>query len=366
MEIAEERAEKLARLRRLMHEAQVDAIWLRRMSSFAWLTAGATDYVNIADEHGIASLLVTPTDVFIVTNTIEAPRLTAEEHLSEIGFTWHVSPWHEPADPLKLLAPGAIVGADEPYPGTVNLGGAISNLRSRLLPSETERMRDVGRRCAQAMSRTVQRIAPGMSEFDIAGLLAENAYAQGVVPIVNLIATDERIVQFRHPIPTQKKLERYAMVVLSGRRHGLIASLTRLVYFGRLPAELRRRAEAVAHVDATLIAHTRPGARLADIFQAGVKAYADAGYADEWQYHHQGGVSGYEGREEKGRPASTSIVYLGQAYAWNPSIAGVKSEDTIIVGAEANEVITATPELPVLDVEVSGYRMARPAIWERV
>ena len=361
-----ERAEKLSRLRRLLAEAHLDAIWLRRMSSFAWLTAGAADYVSIADEHGIASILVTPQRAIIATNNIEAPRLRAEEGLDDAGFEWHVSPWHEPADVLSAWAAGQSVGCDEAFPGTTNLAGAISALRSQLLPAETERMRDVGRRCGQAMDATLEAIEPGMSEMDIAGLLAANAYTQGVVPIVNLVAADARTADYRHPIPTERRLQRYVMVVLSGRRYGLIAALTRFVHFGPLPKDLRVRAEAVAHVDATFIANTRPGRRLADIFQAGVEAYAAAGYRKEWLHHHQGGTAGYEGREEKARPASTSIVYQGQAYAWNPSIAGAKSEDTILVGAADNEVITVTLHVPTLVVRVGDRNYMRPAIWERV
>ena len=365
MNLHEERQEKLARLRRLMAEAGLGALWLRRMSSFAWLTAGATDYVNIADEHGIASIIVTPDATHIFTNNIEAPRLMAEEGLNDAGLEWHVSPWHEGADPLSIAPAGSGIGTDEAFPGAQNMAAAISSLRSQLLPPETERMRDTGRRCGLALSAAMPQVVPGMTELQIAGILAREAYAQGIVPLVNLVAVDERVSQFRHPIPTNKKMQRYAMVVLSGRRHGLIASLTRLVHFGPLPKELRQRAEAVARVDAALIAATRPGRRLSDIFQIGVEAYAAAGYRKEWIHHHQGGTSGYEGREEKGRPAATGTVFEGQAYAWNPSIAGTKSEDTVIVEAAENEVITFTPNLPNLTVRVQDQLLVRPAVWER-
>jgi len=366
MNLAEERREKLARLRRLMSESEVDAVWLRRMSSFAWLTAGAADYVSIADEHGVASLLVASDKVSLFTNNIEAPRLLAEEGLAEADeVEWQIAPWHEPADPLASLPAGARVGCDEAFPGARNLAGPVSSLRSRLLPPETERMRDLGRRCGVAMAGAVQQVAPGMREFEIAGILAREALAQSVVPVVTLIAVDERVTQFRHPIATDRRMQRYAMLVLSGRRHGLIASLTRLVHFGPLPRDLRQRAEAVARVDAALIANTRPGRRLADIFQAGVEAYAATGYRDEWLHHHQGGTSGYEGREEKGRPAASGVVYEGQAYAWNPSIAGTKSEDTIIVGSAANEVVSITPQLPTVVLRVGDETIARPAIWEK-
>lgn len=45
--------------------------------------------------------------------------------------------------------------------------------------------------------------------------------------IVNLIATDERIYNYRHPLPTDKKLDKYAMVVLCGRKQGAGLPVTR-------------------------------------------------------------------------------------------------------------------------------------------
>ena len=152
------------------------------------------------------------------------------------------------------------------------------------------------------MDQAIRAVRPGMTEFQIAGLLAEASQSRGVQPIVNLIATDQRIYTFRHPLPTAKTLERYAMMVLCGRAHGLVCSLTRLVHFGPLPAELRRKAEAVAVIDAAFIAATRPGRTLGDVLARAVQAYADSGFADEWRLHHQGGPAGYEPRERIATP----------------------------------------------------------------
>jgi len=185
-----------------------------------------------------------------------------------------------------------------------------------------------------------------------------------VQAIVNLIATDARIFAFRHPLPTNKELERYAMLVLCGRKWGLVASLTRLIHFGPLPQEVRRKQEAVAQVDATFIAATRPGARLSDVFKRGMEAYAQVGYPDEWKLHHQGGVAGYEPREYIATPASRQVVRPPQAFAWNPSITGTKSEDTIIVTEKGYEIITGIQDWPQIPVQVEAQRMERPAILE--
>jgi antitoxin VapB len=179
-----------------------------------------------------------------------------------------------------------------------------------------------------------------------------------VQAIVNLIATDERIYSYRHPLPTAKKLDRYAMLILCGRKNGLICSLTRLVHFGPLSDELKRKVAACAKVDAAFIQTTRPGRTLGEIFDKAVSAYAAEGFTDEWQKHHQGGTSGYEPREYLAVPGSQDRVTNGQAYAWNPSITGYKSEDTILVGETQNEVLTEMPDWPATVID----GIARPSI----
>jgi antitoxin VapB len=148
------------------------------------------------------------------------------------------------------------------------------------------------------------------------------------------------------------------MLILCGRQHGLVCSLTRLVHFGPLSDELKRKAEACARVDATFIMSTRPGQTLGEIFSKAADTYAATGFPGEWQKHHQGGTSGYEPREYLAVPGSRDRVNIGQVYAWNPSITGYKSEDTILVGKTQNEVLTEIPDWPVTIID----GIARPSI----
>ena len=120
----------------------------------------------------------------------------------------------------------------------------------------------------------------------------------------------------------------------------------------------------MAQVDANFNAATRPGRKLCDIFDVAVESYRALGFADEWRLHHQGGLAGYEPREIVATPQSQYEVALGQAYAWNPSITGTKSEDTILVGERENEILTAIPGWPAIKVEVDGCTLERPAILE--
>jgi Xaa-Pro aminopeptidase len=355
---------KQERLRALMAERRVDALLLQRVSSFAWATCGAACYVNTAVANGEASLLIAPSGRHLLTNSIEAPRLDGEEHLAEQGWQFHVAPWYEAQDTLGWLASGLRLGADGPVPGAVDLSHDMARLRANLMPEEGERFRKLGQLCAEAIDDAVRAVRPGQTEYEISALLAREADRRGAQAIVNLIATDERVFAIRHPLPTGKEMARYAMLVLCGRRWGLVCSVTRLVHFGRLPDELRRKGEAVAAVDATFFDSTRPGRTLGQIFERAAAAYAEGGFPDEWQWHHQGGPAGYEPREYIATPHSQDLVLSGQAYAWNPSIAGTKSEDTVLVTDSGVEVLTAIDGWPMLPVAVGDAEYERPAILE--
>lgn len=356
---------KITRIQDFLDRRGLDALLLRQVSSFAWATCGATSFVVTASTEGIASLLITPQKRFLITNNIEAPRLSAEEGLEEQEWEYLVSPWYADHDPIEKLTKGMKLGVDGVYPGAVDITNDIAWLRSQLTPQEGQRFRVLSKICAQGMQQAISVTTPGMTEFQIAGILAQAVESGGVKAIGNMVATDERIYKFRHPLPTSKSLSKYAMLILCGRRWGLVCSLSRLVHFGKLPDDLRQRAEAVAYVDAAMISATRHGNTMGGVFQTAQKAYASKGFADEWQNHHQGGSVGYEPREITATPASEQPILCGQVYAWNPSIAGVKSEDSFLVGERENEILTAMPDWPTLDIQIGNQLIKRPAILEK-
>jgi len=201
-----------------------------------------------------------------------------------------------------------------------------------------------------------------MSEHQIGALLAGKLLGVGVTPAVLLIAVDERISNYRHPIPTDKVLERQVELVVGARKWGLGISATRLAHFGELPAELGDKHTAVCQVDAAFILETRPGAAIKDIFRKAAEVYEASGYRDEWRLHHQGGATGYAPRDYIGGLESSEIVLEGQAFAWNPSITGTKSEDTIIARADEIQIISQAEAWPMLEIEYQGQKIARPDI----
>jgi Xaa-Pro aminopeptidase len=356
---------KLERISDLLNKYKLEALLLQKTGNFAWATCGADSHINTADSMGVASLLITRANRYLLTNNIEAGRLMQEEGLAEQDWELQVSPWFEKGEKITGLIGGMKVGADTSLPNALDLSHDIATLRSQLTKAEGDRFKELGNLCALGMRQAIEAVKPGMNEYELAGLLAQSVESRGVQAIVNLIATDERIFSYRHPLPTSKILRNYAMLILCGRKWGLICSITRLVHFGQLPDEVRHKANGVARIDAEMIAATRPGNTLGDVFDRVQSAYAAAGFPDEWKLHHQGGSAGYAPREVTATPASTEPILLGQAFAWNPSIAGAKSEDTILVGESSNEIITEMTDWPTIDIQIGDQVIKRPAILEK-
>lgn len=352
---------KLARVRGLMQQHNVGTLWLRRTDNVAWITGGVDVAINTADSVGVASVVITQDRASIVTNTIEGPRLRDEDRVEDRGFELQISSW-EQSQPLTF---GTTLGVDFPLENALDLSVELRKTRMALLPVEIERARRLGRLCGDAMRAAVGRTNPGMTEWQIAAALSDETYRRGVRPIVVLIATDERIHRFRHPLPTGKTMDRYAMLVLCGRLDGLVCSVTRLVHTGTLPDDLRRRMRACAEVDGAVIAASQPGVTLGQMFATLQDAYKNAGYDGEWRLHHQGGTAGYGAREFLALPGEQTALAAGMLCAWNPSITGVKSEDTVLVTGGTPEILTVTENWPTLPVTVGGMTLVRPVVLER-
>jgi len=348
--------EKLGRIRALMVREELSNILITMQNNFLWLTGGRP-YINSGVEHACGEILVTCDKVYLLANNIEATRLVTEE-LTGLPLIKSEYSWWETTgqrDRLRELTEDGRVITDS------ELAERFAALRWSLTAEEQERYFDTGKSVAQALEEVAYQVKPGLTEREIAVLIRQSSQNKGVNPWVNLVAADERNFQYRHPLPTDRKLEHYVMLVLTGQKHGLFAAASRLVHFGPISEDIKRRHNAVLKVDVAFNANTRPGNVVKDAFAAGIVAYGKVGFGDQWQYHHQGGMTGYNARDFRGTAECSVPITINQAYAWNPSIAGVKSEDTFLI--KNNESILLTQStFPTVEVEYAGNCMSRPAI----
>jgi Xaa-Pro dipeptidase len=359
-------AGKVEAVRDWLEERDLSGVLFSTQANFAWITAGGEDHVSIGDSAGIASVLVTRDAVAVLTSNIEGVRLV-EEELQDLPIEVVTYQWHRQDPERPLVAersdPARVV-SDSGRTGFRNQGEALAHLRFTLSPAEIDRYRALGVDAAGAVEEASRSARPGDTEMEIAGRVADLCASRGILPLVNLVAVDRRIAAYRHPIPTRARFERTLLVALTGRRAGLHASLTRMVHLGAADDELIARHDAVTRVDARMISASVPGNTLHDVFVRAERGYEAEGFPGEWELHHQGGLTGYAGREIFATRHSHYRLGAHQACAWNPSITRVKSEDAIITTNQAPEVITRTRDWPQKQVEINGSLLERPAMWK--
>ena len=346
-------------------------VLLNAQHNFSWLTAGGTNGVDTSREPGAGALVVRRDGKrFVLASRIEMPRLLAEE-LPEEDFEPVEFGWEEEkgwptflADRAQaLLEDGAALGSDLPLSAQVRtVEGSLARCRYQLTSSEIDRYRSLGHEAGEAVGDLMRTLRPGETEQEIARRASDSLAARGGRAVVALVAADERLRKFRHPVPTGRRWEKTLMVVVCARRGGLTASLTRIVCAGAVPDELRRRTEACARVHARLLLAMRPGATGAELYGVAARAYAEEGYEGEQRLHHQGGACGYRTRDWVAHPSSGETVQASQAFAWNPSITGSKVEETCIAFDDGVEVITASTDWPSITVEAGGWRYTAPDV----
>ncbi|MCT2590705.1 M24 family metallopeptidase [Streptomyces sp. N2-109] len=341
--------EKRDRLCALGTRHGLDTLILRAPATLAWLLGARTHVPQTLDTACFTVLLITGTgQLTVVANAIEAPRLRDTE-LAGLDADWQTVPWWESRDDRLLSGPRT--GSDMPRLDEIPLTAEIARVRRVLTGRQQDQLAEVARDTAEAATDTAHRLTPGRTERAAAADLAHALLERGLDPVVLLVAADERIDRHRHPLPTERAATRRMMLVACGRRHGLIASITRFVSFGAPTASEQRRYERLLEVERAFLDSSLPGARLGAVFGAGVTAYTANGFPpDEWHRHHQGGFSGTQPREFPAHHASAELLAQGSAVAWNPSGGGWKVEDTALVLAGGVRTLVHDDRWPTVRV----------------
>lgn len=365
---------KLAKARELMHAQGLDALVLGRADSFAWITGGGDSRCAFVTDTGVALVLITGRRQFILTSNVEAERID-EEVLAHLRpsrmFDVVAYPWYEETNSavLRILAEMGVnserrYGADFPLLGSNPVHPLLVSLRVPFTPWEALRYPSIGRGVSDAVERVCWHIRPGMTEREIAGAVACELMSSGYTPTVLLVGADDRVRTRRHPIPTDGVLNRYCMVVVCAHLGGLTVALTRSVHFGTPPADIATAHLCAARVYAAMIAVTRPGSTYQDVMTQAIAQYEAEGYPGEWRRHHQGGPIGYQDREFFVAPdAARGTMQDNLAVAWNPSVTGAKSEDTLLLRSDGVDVVTAaSTRWPTLEIPTDAGIVRRPDI----
>lgn len=357
---------KVNRIINLLHEENLDALYLTRSTNFFWITAGSSSVVTICMEGGVASILITKDGrKFAITDTVEANRMKEEESLEALGFEVISQEWfeHKNAAFIKDIV-GSLekVGADIQFAETKNLQEKINPLRYSLTYNEICRYQYLGDTMSEALEKYVATVKPGMTEYEIAGGVANALWPKEIDQVLFLVASDDRILKYRHACPTSKKLEKSLMVSCNGRYKGLITTTTRMLYFGTPPKGLLEQYDVTAEIECRMIEATKPGVDELVPHLVGKKAYEEFGYENMYYKHHQGGTQGYYNRNSLVSESCHSITQMNQCYCYNPAIDGTKTEDAFIATQDGPLMITKPFSFPKITKTINGVTFERPGM----
>ncbi len=289
--------------------------------SVAWFTSGGDLGQISRSEHSSILLFINRTSRAVVSDNVQSSRVF-EEELAGLGFQLKERPWFD--DPFQVVAElchNKRVATDLGSTGVLHWrreADPLRNLRQRLTPLERQRLRELGRTLTLAVEATCRNFDRGEREADVAGHLAHRLIREGVVPVDLRVASDDRLARYRQPTFKAAPIRKRATIAVTGRRHGLCASVTRTVSFGKVEPEFATHHRLAAMVDATCIFFSRPGETVAEVFRRGKRIYEKFNAPHEWTLDYQGVLIGYSPREVLLTPEARFVLEPDMALCWSP------------------------------------------------
>jgi Xaa-Pro dipeptidase len=357
---------KVDRVINLLKAEDLDALYLTRQSNFAWITAGANGVVTKCVEDAVAAILVTRDGSrYAITNVIEERRMKEEQHLEELGFKILSQAWYENKN--KDMIVGIVgnmdgVGADVHFGSAKMIQDKILPLHYSLTYNEICRYQYLGDNMSEALEEYLATVKPGMTEYEIAGGVANALWPKGIDQVLFLVATGDRIRHHRHAVPTSKKLENSLMVSCNGRYKGLITTTTRLVYLGTPPSTLLEQFDVNVEIECQMIEATKPGVDELVPHMLGKKLLEKSGFGDMYYRHAQGGPQSYYNRYYGVSEAVHNTTQPNQCYCYQPVIDGTKTEDAFIATEQGPLMVTKPVSFPKVTKTINGVTIERPGM----
>jgi Xaa-Pro dipeptidase len=363
-----ERTQRLARAQQLMDEHRIDAVFIGAGSSLTYFTG--MHWWNSERLTGV--ILPRSGAPVYVTPEFERGRT-----LEQIKFGDDVRGWQEDEDPYALVAQvlrgfgagSGTVGIEEtvpffrskgimdalPHARFVDARPVTAGCRRIKSPAEMALMRLANQTTLAVYEAVWKALAPGMTEGDIAALVAA-AYARTGLRG----SADVNIGKYTaspHGSDAPQRLVEGTPVIFDGgcRADGYTSDITRTVVLGQPGDDIRRVFDIVLQAQTAALEAARPGVAMEALDAAARKVITDAGYGPDYRYfsHRLGHGIGMDMHEwDYLVRGNRHLLEPGMTFSDEPGIYipekfGVRLEDILHVTADGSELLT--PQSPSID-----------------
>lgn len=356
---------KRNKLLKLIEIKNISGILLSKKWNFRWFTGGHDNNVVRTEDSSSVYLYINKSGNYLIATKSDAGRVFYEE-LNEFGFQLILYKWYDEniEDVIKNISGNSLVGCDYDNNIFMNLEDDLAKLRIDLTDYEVNKIKEFSKDYSNILTDFCLKLKTGLNEKKIADNLEYFFKNYNINFPVLMVGSDDRIYKFRHPIATDKKVKKYLLIATVAEKFGLHISISRSVYFGKVPKELQKKQEIVNLLEAKLCFNTLPGIMLKDLFKIGKNFYKELGYPDEWQNHTLGGIVGYKPREFLINALNTIKINKNNIISWNPTINGAKAEDTILVEENKISQLTIDKRWPCSEYHIDNMIFFKPKILE--
>lgn len=357
----DERIARVAKAQRLMAEHGIDAVFIGAGSSLTYFTG-----MRWWDSERLTGVII-PRRGEPVYVTPEFERVRT---LEQIKLGNDVRGWQEDEDPYALVA--KVLRDMGHATGTLGMEEAVPYFRAKGIADALPQAKVVPawpvvsgcRRVKSAAELALMKLAneatlavyeavwkalkPGMTEQDIAGLLAM-AYArtglQGDAS-VNI----GKYTASPHGSDKPQHLVEGTPIIFDGgcRAGGYTSDITRTVVLGQPDDEIRKVFDIVLKAQTAALNTARPGVAMGDVDAAARKVISDSGYGPDYRYfsHRLGHGIGLDMHEwDYLVRGNTHLLEPGMTFSDEPGIyipdrLGVRLEDILYVTEDGAALMT--------------------------
>ena len=203
-----------------------------------------------------------------------------------------------------------------------------------------------------AFNQTIAEIKPGMSEYEIAGLLEYKMRSLGADgPSFDTIIAADANASLPHAIPGKTKVKDGGIVLIDwgAKYKGYCADMTRVIALGTMKKKIAEIYQIVLDAQLAAIEAIKPGVRMKDVDKVARDMITNAGYGKEFG-HGLGHGIGLDIHEKPVlSPLSEGVLEEGHVVTvepgiYLPGIGGVRIEDDILVTGKGHKVLCDLPK----------------------